>query len=187
MEKLRQTFESFGFKGEILETVLNAFELQHYKKGEHIVEQGKVSRYMGLVENGMFQYYVWKDGEERTTYVNVEGTFLASVLSYISQTPALENVRAISDSSISAISHENLKKLVNEIPAFKEFYIRLLEQSICGIDASRHNLIVMTAEQRYEFLMQNEPHTLQLVPLQYISSMLGITPRHLSRIRKNIR
>lgn len=187
MEKLKQTFENFGFTGDALDTILNSFELQHYKKGEYIVEEGKVSRYMGLVESGMFQYYVIKDGEERTTYVNIEGTFLASVLSYISQTPSLENIRAITDSSISVISHQNLKKLVNELPPFKEFYINLLETSICGIDASRHNLIVLTAEQRYEFLLKQEPHLLQQIPLQYLSSMLGITPRHLSRIRKNIR
>lgn len=187
MEKLKQTFESFGFTDDALDKILNTFELQYYKKGEHIVEEGKVSRYMGLVESGMFQYYVIKDGEERTTYVNVEGTFFASVKSYISQTLAQESVRAIADSSISAISYENLKTLVNELPPFKEFYINLLEQSICGIDASRHNLIVLNGEQRYEFLMKNEPHILQLVPLQYLSSMLGITPRHLSRIRKNIR
>jgi hypothetical protein len=28
---------------------------------------------------------------------------------------------------------------------------------------------------------------LQQIPLQYLASMLGVTPRHLSRIRGNIR
>lgn len=77
--------------------------------------------------------------------------------------------------------------LMNEIPAFKDFYIGLLEATLCGIDASRYDLIVLTAEERYEKMLTNEPHFLQQVPLQYLASMLGVTPRHLSRIRSKIR
>lgn len=187
MQKVKKYFESIGFGGSDLEKILHTFELRHFKKNEFIVEEGKVSRYIGFVETGMFQYYVMLDGEEKTSYVSIENTFFASVLSFISETPARENIKALVDGSISTVTRENLKMLVNEIPAFKDFYIGLLEASICGIDASRHDLIVMTAEQRYEKLLTNEPHLLQQIPLQHLASMLGVTPRHLSRIRSKIR
>ena len=77
--------------------------------------------------------------------------------------------------------------LLNEIPAFKDFYIGLLEATLCGIDASRYDLIVLTAEQRYEKMLKNEPHLLLQIPLQHLASMLAVTPRHLSRIRSKIR
>ena len=186
MVKVKKYFEAIGFTGEDLEKILNAFELQTFKKNDFIVEEGKTSRYMGFIETGMFQYYVIQDGEERTNYVSIENTFFASVLSFISETPSLENVRALVDGSISMISKTSLKMLLNEIPAFKDFYIGLLEASLCGIDASRYDLIVLTAEQRYEKMLMNEPHFLQQVPLQHLASMLGITPRHLSRIRSKI-
>ncbi|MGB8190990.1 MAG: cyclic nucleotide-binding domain-containing protein [Chitinophagaceae bacterium] len=150
MQKVKKYFETIGFAGDDLGKILNAFELQSFKKNDFIVEEGKTSRYIGFVESGMFQYYVIKDGEERTTYISIESTFFASVLSFISERPALENVKALVDGSISIISKTNLKMLVNEIPAFKDFYTGLLEATICGIDASRHDLIVLTAEQRYE-------------------------------------
>jgi CRP-like cAMP-binding protein len=187
MLKVKIYFEAIGFSGGDLEKILNAFKLQKFKKNEFIVEEGKTSRYMGFVETGMFQYYVIQDGEERTNYVSIENTFFASVLSFISETPSLENVKALVDGSISLISKTNLKMLLNEIPAFKDFYIGLLEATLCGIDASRYDLIVLTAEQRYEKMLKNEPHLLQQIPLQHLASMLGITPRHLSRIRSNIR
>ena len=139
------------------------------------------------METGMFQYYVIKAGEERTSWISIENTFFASLLSFISEKPALENVRALVDGSISMINKPSLKMLTNEIPAFKDFYIGLLEESMCGIDASRHDLIVLTAEQRYEKMLVNEPHLLQQIPLQHLASMLGVTPRHLSRIRSKIR
>jgi CRP/FNR family transcriptional regulator, anaerobic regulatory protein len=187
MLKVKRYFEILGFTGNDLEKILAAFELQLFKKNDFIVEEGKTSRFIGFVETGMFQYYIIKDGEEKTSYVSIENTFFASVLSFISQKPALENVKALVDGSISMISRANLKMLVNQVPAFKDFYIGLLEASICGIDASRHDLIVLTAEQRYEKMLINEPHLLQRIPLQHLASMLGITPRHLSRIRSKIR
>ncbi len=187
MEKIKQYFAHVGFRGEDLDKVADAFKLRAFKKNDFVVEEGKTSRHIGFVESGMFQYYVIKDGEEVTTYVSIANTWLASVMSFVSEKPALENVRALTDGSVFLISRADLKKLVNDIPAFKDFYIALLENSICGIDASRHSLIVLTAEQRYAKMLREEPHLLQQIPLQHLASMLGVTPRHLSRIRKNIR
>ena len=187
MEKLKNYFERIGFEGETLDKILSSFKLQVFKKNEFVVQEGKVSKYIGLIESGIFQYYVLKDREEKTSYVSIENTFFASLMSFIGQTPALENIRALTDGSIHLISRTGLKKLVDEIPQFKDFYIGLLEASICGIDASRHDLIVLTAEQRYEKMLTQEPHLLQQIPLQYLASILGVTPRHLSRIRNNIR
>ena len=187
MDKLRTYFEQVGFKGDELDSVCDAFGIQTFEKNELFVMEGKTSKYIGLVETGMFQYYVLKDGEEVTSYVSVAGTWLASILSFVKEVPSLENIRAITPGSVYTLSRVNLKKLVKEIEGFKDFYIALLEQAICGIDESRHDLIVLTAEQRYEKLLSNEPHLLQQIPLQHLASMLGITPRHLSRIRNNIR
>ena len=187
MLKVKKYFETIGFAGDDLEKILNAFELKVFQKNDFVVEEGKTSRYIGFVETGMFQYYVIQDGEERTNYVSLENTFFASVLSFISEAPALENVKALVDGSISMISKTNLKMLLNEMPAFKDLYIGLLEVTLCGIDASRYDLIVLTAEQRYEKMLTNEPHLLQQIPLHHLASMLGVTPRHLSRIRGKIR
>jgi CRP-like cAMP-binding protein len=187
MEKLKKYFEAIGFQGNELEHILNAFIRKTFKKNDFVVEEGKISKYLGFVEHGTFQYFVYKDGEEKTTYVSIQNTWLSSLLSFVRQVPSLENVRALTDGSVYLISRPDLKKLVSEIPLFKDFYISLLEWAICGIDASRHDLIVLSGEQRYEKMLKEEPHLLQQIPLQYLASMLGVTPRHLSRIRNNIR
>lgn len=187
MEKLRTYFGQLGFAGDDLETILAAFEYKEFKKNEHIVQFGKTSRHIAFIEWGMFQYYVLKDGEEVTSYISIENTFLASLLSFLREVPSLENIKALTNSGVDMISRKNLKRLTEEVPGFKDFYIGLLEWAMCGIDASRHDLIVLTAEQRYEKMLREEPNLLQQIPLQYLASMLGVTPRHLSRIRNNIR
>jgi CRP-like cAMP-binding protein len=42
----------------------------------------------------------------------------------------------------------------------------------------------MTAEERYNFFFENNKELFNQVPLQYIASMLGMTPETFSRIRK---
>ena len=170
-----------------MEKILDSFILIEFKKNDSVVEEGKVAKYLGFVESGMFQYYVMVDGEEKTTYINIENTFLASVSSFVRQQPAQENIRALTDGRLSLISRANLKKLVADIPGFKDFYIALLEYTVCGIDASRHDLIVLSGEERYAKMLREEPHLLHQIPLQYLASMLGVTPRHLSRIRNQVR
>ncbi|MGC3943712.1 MAG: Crp/Fnr family transcriptional regulator [Chryseolinea sp.] len=187
MEKLRDYFGHVGFSGPALDQVIASFKLQHFEKDELVVTEGKVSRHIGIVESGMFQYYVVKDGDEITSYVSVENTWLASVMSFVAEKPSLENIRALTKGAVFMISKTDLKKLVNDVPPFKDFYIALLEQSIVGIDESRHDLIVLSADQRYAKLLKKQPHLLQMIPLQHLASMLGITPRHLSRIRSTIR
>ena len=41
-----------------------------------------------------------------------------------------------------------------------------------------------TAKQRFDSLLKEEPELFNNVPLQYIASMIGITPESLSRLRK---
>jgi CRP-like cAMP-binding protein len=42
----------------------------------------------------------------------------------------------------------------------------------------------MSAEDRYQFFFQHNKELFNQVPLQYIASMLGMTPETFSRIRK---
>jgi CRP/FNR family transcriptional regulator, anaerobic regulatory protein len=187
MEKLKKYFAGIGFAGDDLNKIVDSFSFNTFEKNDFVVEYGKISSHFGFVESGMFQYYVLKDGEEKTHYVSVENTWFASLHSFISGTPALENIKALTNGGIFLLNKSKLRKLVSEVPGFKDFYIGLLEASICGIDSSRHDLIVLTAEERYEKMIKTEPHLLQQIPLQYLASMLGVTPRHLSRIRNIIR
>ena len=60
------------------------------------------------------------------------------------------------------------------------------EKQICLIDDYRIDLLTLTPEERYKKLLTNEPKLLQEVPLHYLASFLGISSRHMSRIRKCI-
>jgi CRP-like cAMP-binding protein len=187
METLTSFFLSKGLNENDAQHVSNCFKLKHIPKGGFFVEEGKVSKHLGFIQKGFLQYYIVLDGEEKTTYSVGENSFVASLVSFLNQVPARESIRAVVDTDLWIIEKAAIIKLQNEIPAFKTFYIGLLEWQICCIDESRLDAIVLTAKERYLKMMNKEPSLIQQIPLQYLASILGVTPRHLSRIRNNIR
>jgi CRP-like cAMP-binding protein len=186
MNVLAPLFTHAGFTATDVDRIVAPFTLKAYDKGDHFVRVGQVSKHLGFAESGVFQYYYPTDGEERTTYVTPERSFIACLGSFLKGIPSIENIRAITDARVWLIEKQDLKRLLDDVPAFKDYYIGLLEWQIGCIDTSRHDLLVLTAEQRYQKLVDNEPELLQRIPLQYLASILGVTPRHLSRIRKSI-
>ena len=187
MDTLQAYFRQAGFGEAEVAEILKSFRLKAFEKDEYFAEEGKTCRHFGFVESGLFQYFSLKDGEERTTYVSTAHTFIASLLSYLQETPSREYIRALTPGKVWMIRKDAVTALLAELPQFKDFYVGLLEWQICCIDKSRLDLIALTAEQRYEKMLREEPHLLQHIPLQHLASMLGVTPRHLSRIRNTIR
>ena len=185
--KILSFFTAQGLAAEEAERVSDQFERKIISKGDFFVQEGKTSKHLGFVERGFLQYYVNIDGEEKTTYSVGENQFVASLVSFLKQIPARENIRAVVDSVVWIIDKSRFTQLQNEIPALKTFYIGLLEWQICCIDESRLDAIMLTAQERYLKMLEKEPSLIRQIPLQYLSSILGITPRHLSRIRNNIR
>jgi CRP-like cAMP-binding protein len=187
METVKSYFQRVGFDDIHSEKISHRFHRKQFNKGDYFVEEGKVALHMGFIETGQFQYYsITESGEERTTYISLPNTFVASLLTYLTETPARENIRALTNTLVWVINKKDVVDLQHQIPGFKDFYIQLIEWQICCIDKAKFDLITLSAEQRYEKVMREEPELLQQVPLQYIASMLGITPRHLSRLRKKM-
>ena len=186
MEALKAYFRSEGFSEEDANLIAGKFICKYLKKGDLFVEEGKTSKHLGFIESGFLQYYIILDGEEKTTYSIGLNNFVASLVSFLKQVPSRENIRAIVDSCVWTIERSVLKEVQATIPSFNPFYIGILEWQICCIDESRLDAIVLTAQERYEKMMRKEPALIQQIPLKYLASILGVTPRHLSRIRNNI-
>ncbi len=187
MDPLQLFFKQGGFSSEEVEQIAVHFNLKYFDKGDHFAEEGKTSKHLGLIEKGFFQYYINLDGEEKTTYTIGENHLMASLVSFLRAVPSRENIRAVVKSSIWIISKDDFLKVQQEIPFFKNFYISLLEYQVCCIEESRIDGIMLSAGERYEKMMFKEPELILQIPLQYLASIIGVTPRHLSRIRNNIR
>lgn len=163
------------------------FEPVLLPKNRIIEEEGKVPQYLYFVISGFIRLFYYNEkGDEITTHINCPPGFITSYTNFINQTKSNENLDCITDCELLRITKTDLELLTSESPAFKDFSILVFQQSIAYNENRTKELATLTAEQRYLKIMSEHPEILQNVPMQYIASFLGMNPKSLSRIRKQI-
>ncbi len=170
-----------------IKEIVDSFTILSLKKNELLVKEGEVCPHFCYLESGILQHAIDVLDEEKTTYLALRNSFTSSLYSFLNQTPSRKSIKAIADSELWVVDLKTFKNLIQNNPAFHRFYYDLIEKQICLIDDYRIDLLTMTPEERYNKLLQTEPKLLQEVPLHYLASFLGISTRHMSRIRKNIK
>ncbi|MEE9408825.1 MAG: Crp/Fnr family transcriptional regulator [Polaribacter sp.] len=172
---------------DFLPEILTSFSELKLTRNSYLVESEKICTTFCFIESGILQHSIIILGEEKTTYLGLKNTCTSSLKSFLQNTPSRKSIKALSDCNLLVIDAVSFKKLLKENPAFKEFYYNLIENQIFLIDDYRIDLLTLTPENRYKKLLNNEPILLQEVPLHYLASFLGISSRHMSRIRKSIK
>lgn len=183
---MKAFLQSFGIlTDEEIESFLASISLKKLKKGDFFIREGKVSREVGFVSSGFLRsFYHNSAGEEITYCFRFEGAFVSAFTSFLSQTPTTESIQALMDVEVYVISRDQLLKLQESSLNWLKFFKYQTEQEYMEMEKRVFLLQKESAEKRYEDLLTNYPSYLQQIPLNYLSSYLGITQRHLSRIRK---
>lgn len=163
------------------------FEPVLYPKNRILEEEGKVPIYMYFVVSGFVRlfHYNYK-GDDVTTHINCPPGFITSYTNFINQSKSDENLESITDCELLRITKTDLDLLVQQSLAFKDFSILVFQQSLSYNEKRSKELATLSAEQRYLKLINEHPEILHNVPMQYIASFLGMNPKSLSRIRKQI-
>ncbi len=156
-------------------------------KNKRLVEEHQVCSYFCFVESGILQHAFSVDGEETTTYLALRNSVTSSLNSFLNGTPSRKSIKALVESQLWVIDFNSFQELRTHNATFREFYHNLIEKQIILIDEYRIDLLTLTPEERYQKMWITEPKLLQEVPLHYLASFLGISSRHMSRIRKNIK
>jgi len=172
---------------ELLEKSKDSFAFLPLKKNDFFVREGEVCQYFCYVESGILQHSIMVNDEEKTTYLALRNSVTSSLNSFLFNKPSRKNIKAISDCGLWIVDLKTFKNLIENNEAFHQFYYNLIEKQLCLIDDYRIDLLTLSPEERYHKLLATEPKLLQEVPLHYLSSFLGISSRHMSRIRKNIK
>ena len=167
--------------------ILNSFKLLELKKNEFFVKSGAICKHFCYIETGILQHSIDVLGEEKTTYLALKNSLTSALNSFKNKVPSRKSIKALSDCKLWVVDSDTFNHLLNNNSAFNRFYYSLIENQIFRIDDYRIDLLTLTPEERYKKLLYNDNELLQHIPLHYLASFLGISSRHMSRIRKNIK
>ncbi len=95
-------------------------------------------------------------------------------------------MQAITSAELWTIKKHSIDKLATDSLKWTKYLKMVAEEQYLELEKRVFQLQKETASQRYANLLKNHPEFIQQLPLQYLASYLGITQRHLSRIRSEI-
>ena len=187
MEAFKNYIKQFPhFTPKVLEMVTPFLSEKNIEAGEYLLRQGQICQHIAFIEKGLMRLYYLNDGKEITNCFCKENTITCSYSSLITQTKSDMAIQAIEPCKLIVFSYDSLKKLY-EKDLFWQQVGRLAAESEF-INAECHNRFLrdLTATERYQQILNDEPELLQRVPLNHLATYLQVAPETLSRIRKKI-
>jgi CRP-like cAMP-binding protein len=170
-----------------LSTFCSAFESKKLAKNEYFLKEGQVCDFMGIVSYGVVIYFkTLENGDEVTIHFAFEGDWVNNNLSRLSNSPSTINIKAIEDTEMLVIKQKDISDLYLQIPKIERLGRILTERAFVKFVEQRIDFQTLTAKERYENLLKNYPEIFQKVQLYHIANYLGIAPKSLSRIRKEL-
>lgn len=173
--------------GADLERIFRAHEKVFFKKGDLILVEGQRSNAYYCLERGLVRAFATNvDGKDITTSFFSKNEIVIEVASLFLRQPTRENIQALSDCECWMINYEAFQELFKNIKGFTEWGRTWMSRELLANKQRSLSMIADSATSRYLSLSSKQPEVLQLAPLKYIASFLGVTDSSLSRIRKEI-
>jgi len=184
---LLNQFKLYKFSEKDCARLIPLFEPLEVKRNEQLFREGEIAKYVYFIEKGCLrQYYINKNGEDRTIYFKTEDGWASELVSFLDNRPTELNLQALEDSKLQIINQKNWLYAITQIPSFTLSFIRAQQDTNYMLKKRLAEATVETPEEKYLRFIEEEPLLLQRIPLYHIASYLAMTPETLSRIRKKI-
>ncbi|MDH4472172.1 MAG: Crp/Fnr family transcriptional regulator [Fluviicola sp.] len=169
---------------EDLNAISQFFRQETLKKGDFFLETGKGCNKLSFIQSGMLRIYLQTEDKEVTQWISTKGYFVTDLAGFVFEAPARWTIQALSDVELFTINRSDYVKIGQLIPKWNELEKLFIARCFVILEDRIFTHLSMTAEERYNFFFENNKELFNQVPLQYIASMLGMTPETFSRIRK---
>ncbi|WP_146942772.1 Crp/Fnr family transcriptional regulator [Chryseobacterium hagamense] len=180
---IREHFGSLGPEEMLI--IQNYFTEEVLRKNEMFTESGQICTRLSLVQSGILRVYApAEDGREITQWLSTKNFFVTESMGFFFNQQNRWTIQAFSDVRLLTITKSDYKKLCTEFPKWNEIEKQFIIKCFMMMEDRIFSHLSMTAEERYNQYFERNKELFHQVPLQYIASVLGMTPETFSRIRK---
>ncbi len=159
--------------------------LQNFKPKEFLSEQTRLANEIFFINRGLVRSMIVDPaGTEHSIHFAMENQFIADYTSFILQVPANNSLQAIEETETIVMpraaidwGYANLKEGHKMGRLIAEYYFIYFDNRL-------KNQYTYTATERYENISKVFPNIHHRVAQHMIASYLGISPVHLSRLKK---
>ncbi len=159
-----------------------------HEAGDHLVRCGEHSDTMFVLERGLVRlYYSTPEGRERNKAFYREGQTTGPVSAAISGAPAPFSIECLEPTEAISFRFRDLLAATECNPHVSRLYRDMLAQAFIRNEQREAMLLTSNAEQRYLWLLENEPELTGRVPQFHLASYLGMDAVSLSRLKAKLK
>jgi CRP-like cAMP-binding protein len=161
--------------------------IRQLRAGELFLCAGDVAVDSGIVLAGITrEYYPLDDGREVTRGFAGPGNYVGSLSDLLVGQPARSSTVAEIDTRLAVIPWRRVRELAAQRPAWAEFSARVTERLYLAKAEREYELLALDAEARYQRFRTLYAAIEPAIAQRHVASYVGITPEHLSRLRRRL-
>jgi len=174
----------FGVSPDEQVQMLRYFKPETLKKGDFYARMGRPCIKLSYIHSGLLRVYAPHKDREVTQWISTPGYFIADIASLTFGVPARRHMQALTDVEMYTLHEDDYRRIGQEIPRWHELEKRFISKCAAMMEDRIFSHLSLSAEERYHLFFEQNRGLFNSVPLQYIASMLGMTPETFSRIRR---
>ncbi len=172
---------------EELQSFVSLFTIQEIKRNGFLSHAGKQPDEVFFIERGLVRVTIQDTkGAEHTIHFAMEGQFIADYASYLRKQPANYSIQAIEDTRVVVLSRSAIDWGYENLACGEQLGRRLAELYFSMHDDRIKMSYLHGPKDRYNQIERVYPGIFGRIPQHMIASYLGISPVHLSRIKRSI-
>lgn len=159
-----------------------------YRKGDQLEREGDPARWFAYVESGCFKYvnHGISDDKAHITWFSFEGEFAVDYPTFLYGRPSQTTIEAMMPSRVLRVTGQQLEQFFDQSKDTMKLRAIIAEHILFQFRSRYLDLHCTTPRERYDLLMQRCPGIVEHLNLQDIASFLNVTPKTISKIRKEI-
>ena len=163
-------------------------EMATYRRGEQLEREGDPAQWFGFVTEGCFKYVTRGISEcrDHVSWFSFEGEFVGDYPACINGVCGHTSIEAMMPSRVFRVHGKQLTDFCSRDTETAELRATIAEHLLSQARARYLDFHRATPRERYELLLHRCPGIVELLDLQDIASFLNVTPKTISKIRKEI-
>jgi len=185
-----QTFVSkiYPLSPAIMEKFTQHWQPITVKRKTILTAADETERYLYFVVEGVQRaFYLGEGNKEATIVFTYPPSFSGVADSFLTQTPSVYFLEAITASRLLRISYDELQHQIKTYPAIQQLIFKATAFALKGALERHIELQCFTNEEKFKVLLKRSPHILNLVPHKYLASYLGMDATNFSKLLATVR
>lgn len=172
---------------EELETFLSFLHIVEVPKRKRLVEPGSYIKNEYFVLKGCLKgYYLDNNGDKHIIQFAIENWWIGDFDAFYNHVPSKLHVEAIEDSTLLAISYDDLQQVFESIPKFERYFRILVTGAFISLRGRILSTLQKGTKERYLDFCKTYPNIEQRVANYDIANYLGVSAESLSRVRRQL-